>query len=263
MPVASLLRPGPLGRRPRAGFTLVELLVVIGIIAILMALLMPLLQKSRYEAQVTACAARLQQFAAAVNTYAVENKGRLPRFDVFGMDPVPVANLGDVGTEFYDLFRSRYALPHEAMFCPLSRDELVGREWREPWRDGIYRIGYALWVPRRHVGVTIPPSPDDGQVAVYTLETTPFCGPTRQGDAFAPHHPILTDLMMSNFWERILPCKNASEIKTQDLTRDAQHIWNQRVHSFNAAYLDGHVERLRADEVRPRFQSAAGNWAYR
>ena len=51
-------------RRTRAGFTLVELLVVLGIIAVLVAMLMPAIQKSRYEARVTACAARLQQFAA-------------------------------------------------------------------------------------------------------------------------------------------------------------------------------------------------------
>jgi prepilin-type processing-associated H-X9-DG protein len=98
---------------------------------------------------------------------------------------------------------------------------------------------------------------------VFTLETSPFCGPCRQGDSVAPHNPIITDLVMSNFWERVLPCKDASEVKTHDLTRDSQHIRQQRVHSFNAAYLDGHVERLRPDEVRPRFQSAAGNWLWR
>ena len=69
-----------IGFRPRAAFTLVELLVVIGIIAILVALLLPAIQKSRYEARVTACAARLQQFSAAMNASAIEQKGRLPRW---------------------------------------------------------------------------------------------------------------------------------------------------------------------------------------
>jgi prepilin-type processing-associated H-X9-DG protein len=124
-------------------------------------------------------------------------------------------------------------------------------------------VGYSVWVPRRHGVAMIPPAPDDGQAVMFTLETRPFGGPQRQGDVLANHNPIVTDLMMSKWWERVLPCADASKAKPEDLTRDSQHVWQGRVHSFNAAYADGHVERLRADEVRPRFMSAGGNWAWR
>jgi prepilin-type N-terminal cleavage/methylation domain-containing protein/prepilin-type processing-associated H-X9-DG protein len=64
--------------RRRKGFTLVELLVVIGIIAILIAMLFPALRRAREQATRTACAAQLRQLTAAVVMYAGENRGKLP-----------------------------------------------------------------------------------------------------------------------------------------------------------------------------------------
>ena len=65
-------------RRTARGFTLVELLVVIGIIAILIAILMPALQKARESAKVTQCLSNLRQLGIAQGMYLIENKGRLP-----------------------------------------------------------------------------------------------------------------------------------------------------------------------------------------
>jgi len=62
-----------------AAFTLVELLVVIGVIVILVGLLMPVVALARRAAGQAQCASNLRQWAFAVNAYAQQNNDWLPR----------------------------------------------------------------------------------------------------------------------------------------------------------------------------------------
>lgn len=82
---SSWLRRARLGFRPaaRSGFTIVELLVVIGMIGLLMSILIPALSKARQQALSTQCQSNLRTLAQAWLMYASQNKqascpGRLP-----------------------------------------------------------------------------------------------------------------------------------------------------------------------------------------
>src|SRR5688500_15428049 len=74
-------------RRQRA-FTLVELLVVIGIIAILIGILLPTLSRARESANKTACLSNMRELGNAFRLYAAGNKDAIPIGCVGVVDPV-------------------------------------------------------------------------------------------------------------------------------------------------------------------------------
>src|SRR5690242_7369735 len=63
----------------RKAFTLVELLVVIGIIALLISILLPALQKARAHAQTIVCLSNQRQIYIALHSYATDWKGWIPK----------------------------------------------------------------------------------------------------------------------------------------------------------------------------------------
>jgi prepilin-type N-terminal cleavage/methylation domain-containing protein/prepilin-type processing-associated H-X9-DG protein len=65
-------------QKPVRAFTLVELLVVIGIIAILIGFLLPALSKARKAAVTTSCLSQLRQISMQLQMYTSENRGWLP-----------------------------------------------------------------------------------------------------------------------------------------------------------------------------------------
>ena len=90
---AEAVRESPRDDRP--GFTLVELLTVLGLVALLLSLLLPVVGKVRAAADATSCLSNLRQMGAAWMMYTADSRGRLMRFD----QTVP-----DEATQPWDLY---------------------------------------------------------------------------------------------------------------------------------------------------------------
>ena len=118
------------GRTPStryAGFTLVELLVVIGIIALLVSILLPALGKAREQANTVKCSANLRAIGQGVAIYVANNKGMLPNSYIYeGMTitggvqtPSTAPNLGYVHWSYHLYANStNNAVPVNAFVCP-------------------------------------------------------------------------------------------------------------------------------------------------
>jgi prepilin-type N-terminal cleavage/methylation domain-containing protein/prepilin-type processing-associated H-X9-DG protein len=154
-------------RKSAVGFTLVELLVVISIIAILLAVLMPALGKAKYLAKVTVCKNNIKQIVLGLNTAASANDGKYPeRYTDADPHKIWWQNKYPSDDGFWKMYRDYVCGTMENpdfSFCPLrKRDDPAGglnpgcykaspaEEDKQAGRyvyvfDKGYKIGYSIF----------------------------------------------------------------------------------------------------------------------
>ena len=125
-----LHRPNP----ARAGFTLVELLVVVGIIGILASILMPSLVRAREAARRAVCGSNLRQVGMCLQMYADESDGRYPPLQPTNapgcLPPLEYSPLVFKG----ELIYPEYLADARILVCPSDldgNDQYQSGRWKE------------------------------------------------------------------------------------------------------------------------------------
>jgi len=211
----------------RTAFTLVELLVVIGIIALLVALLLPALQAARRQAQTVKCATALREIGNAFVMYAHDNKGYYPPASWQGGTGGPLYNIdgADYSSAIWHSFIAKYVTKTKLGISSTTADEAADSRKSVIWGCPLW-IGWASGAiggfDRTLSGYGMNPYP--------TLNAT---SPTQVGAAATLEQPATNERNLIRF-TGAGTVQNGIWVKAVKYTRPADRglvadAWNWRV----------------------------------
>ena len=239
----------------RRGFTLVELLVVIGIITLLIGILMPALSMARRQARTIRCAAHLRQIGYGISMYVNENRSYLPIcYDGRVPRPTP-SNFNGTSLrlgEYWFEFISPYTEGRFKWSDQVFPDRQQSILWGCPEWDGVALLtgvglnplstGYAYnEFPKRPYGDWDLDAMDHGNGRYYKLSEVRH--PVERGE--------VTDGLVEFMWPTGWPPSASAQSSpippglplTMHVTRHGARFWGDAT-GPNMLFFDGHVAQV-------------------
>jgi prepilin-type N-terminal cleavage/methylation domain-containing protein/prepilin-type processing-associated H-X9-DG protein len=241
-------------------FTLVEVLVVIGLIAVLIGILLPAVGAARDKAKLVQCAANLHQLGTGLQGYASAHRGRFP----------PSLSFPSPGMFWYDPERIgahvSFTLPHPlarpggpVFTCP--NDDNAQRSYAmnvwassaiDPWLEPFIPPGVRLWGSNPRLSSQLIlltetwSSTGAGIGPFYALPTVGFRGNT-PGDRFGGGAGVVPPFFAGP-WGQV----NCELAYMRHRKRKGPGVATEPRGMINIAYADGHVDVRTDDELVSR-----------
>jgi len=266
-------------RKKPAAFTLVELLVVIGIIAILISLLLPALNRAREAANSTKCKAQLRSIGQSVQIYVNSNKQFLAPMKNEGwwtanndLNTSQLIDPNDPGAYWGVMYAVTNKMTRDIFSCPTTSktasSDRYANEWvtygLNGWGDGYSGMGdgdatrASIFGSLDEIALFHRAGTSWGNVAlgrkisrIKIQSKTIFAQ-----DAF---EPLLDGGNNGDTYASINPGLRGSVPEYAQYAADKEYLRHGGNKYSNVLFVDGHVEGMTKDEQTDE-RYYTGNW---